>query len=205
MAMATGFDRSSLLAAFDAIGAAALAQGARLEFVVYGGAALMLAGNFRFATEDVEIAEIARPWPAWLDAVVADIAARHGWTGDWLNDAVTSHLSPLADRAADHLEFGSFPRDRAPGLTIVVPTAAYMLGLKLKAMRITDPLKGPQEAADIRHLMAVVGVDSEGAMEVLRRFFPRSAEDGAKQRFLLRRLMGDSESEGNGDAPTYRR
>lgn len=205
MAMATGFDRSSLLAAFDALGAAALAEGTRLELAIDGGAALMLAGNFRFATEDVDIAEIARPWPAWLDAAVADIAARHGWTGDWLNDAVTFHLSPLADRAAGHLEFGSFPRDHAPGLTIVVPTAEYMLGLKLKAMRITGPIKGPQEAADIRHLMQIVGVDFEGAMEVLRRFFPRSAEDGAKQRFLLRRLMGDGESEGNGDAPAYRR
>lgn len=205
MAMATGFDRSSLLAAFDALGAAALAEGTRLEFAVYGGAALMLAGNFRFATEDVDIAEIAKPWPAWLDFAVAEIAARNGWTGDWLNDAVTVHLSPLADRAADHLEFGTFPRDRAPGLTIVVPTAEYMLGLKLKAMRITDPLKGPQEAADIRHLMAVVGVNIEGAMEVLRRFFPRSAEDGAKQRFLLKRLMGDDETAEDGDAPAYRR
>lgn len=204
MGMATGFDRSSLLAAFDTVGAAALANGTRLELAVYGGAALMLAGNFRFATEDVDIAEIAKPWPAWLDAVAAEIAARNGWAADWLNDAVTFHLSPLADRAADHLEFGSFPRDGAPGLTIVVPTADYMLGLKLKAMRITDPLKGPQEAADIRHLMSVVGVDAEGAMDVLRRFFPRSAEDGAKQRFLLKRLTADGTAEG-GDAPIYGR
>lgn len=202
--MATGFDRSSLLAAFDTVGAAALANGTRLELAVYGGRALMLAGNFRFATEDVDIAEIGTPWPDWLGDVVAGIAVRNGWAADWLNDAVTFHLSPLADRAADHLEFGSFPRDGASGLTIVVPTAEYMLALKLKAMRTTDPFKGPQEADDIRNLMQVVGVDLEGAMDVLRRFFPRSAEDGAKQRFLSKRLTADGTAR-DGDAPTYGR
>lgn len=198
------FDRQALVDAFDTIGAAARTEGTRVEFAVYGGAALMLAGNFRFATEDVAIAELAEPWPAWLHAATSEIAARNGWAEAWLNDAVTFHLSPLADRAADLLEFGSFPRDGAPGLTVTVPTAAYMLALKLKAARITDPLKGPQEAADIRHLMEVVGVDAEGAMEVLRRFFPRSAEDGAKQRFLLKRLMADAAGE-DGDAPRYGR
>ena len=79
-----------------------------------------------------------------------------------------------------------------------------MLGLKLKAMRVADPFKGPQEGADIRHLMEVVGVDAEGAMEVLRRFFPRSAEDGAKQRFLLKRIIGNGLGE-DGDAPRYGR
>lgn len=198
------FDRASLLAAFDAVGAAALANGTRLEFAVYGGSALMLAGNFRFATEDVDIAEIGPPWPDWLTAAVADIAARNGWSEDWLNDAVTFHLSPLADRAADHLEFGSFPRSGATGLTVTIPTAEYMLALKLKAMRITDPFKGPQEGDDIRHLMRVVGVDTEGAMEVLGRYFPRSAEDGAKQRFLLKRLVAEGAVE-VGDAPRYGR
>ena len=33
----------------------------------------MLASNFRFSTEDVDIAEIGRPWPDWLSAVVARI------------------------------------------------------------------------------------------------------------------------------------
>ncbi len=196
------FDRRDLVAAFDAIGAAALSNGTRLEFAVDGGAALMLAGNFRFATEDVDIAEIGTPWPDWLSTVVRDIAERNGWSGDWLNDAVTFHLSPLADRAADHVEFGSFPRDGATGLTVVVPTAEYMLGLKLKAMRTIDPFRGPQEGADIRNLMRIVGVDLDGAMDVLRRYFPRSAEDGAKQRFLLRRLMGEDTVE-DGHAPRY--
>ncbi|UZE49438.1 hypothetical protein [Rhodopseudomonas sp. P2A-2r] len=51
--MATGFDRDALLDSFDQIGRAAVAAGTRLQIAVYGGSALMLASNFRFATEDV--------------------------------------------------------------------------------------------------------------------------------------------------------
>ncbi len=198
------FDRQGLVDAFTAIGSAALANGTRLELAVYGGAAMMLASNFRFATEDVDIAEIGMPWPAWLTDAVQAIAARQGWADDWLNDAVSFHLSPLADRASDHLEFGSFPLTGPPGLSVLVPTADYLLALKLKAMRILDPVKGPREAEDIRGLMAVLGVDAEGAMAILRRYFPRTAEDDAKQRFLLRHILPGAERSGH-DAPRYGR
>jgi hypothetical protein len=90
--MATAFSRDQLLAAFDEIGHAAVSVRVHLDIAVYGGSALMLASNFRFATEDVDIAEIDRPWPDWLAAAVAGIAH---WPDDWLNEAVTSHLSPL--------------------------------------------------------------------------------------------------------------
>ena len=61
-----GFDRAQLLDALDEIGRAAVAAGARLDIAVFGGSALMLAGNFRFSTEDADIAEIEQPWPTWL-------------------------------------------------------------------------------------------------------------------------------------------
>jgi hypothetical protein len=56
------FDRDQLLAALNEIGAAAVAAHTRLDIAMFGGSALMLASNFRFATEDVDIAEIGRPW-----------------------------------------------------------------------------------------------------------------------------------------------
>ena len=196
------FDRRGLIEAFDAIGTAALANGTRLELAVYGGAALMLASNFRFATEVVDIAEIGRPWPAWLTAIVAEIATGNGWSEDWLNDAVTFHLSPLADHTADHIEFGSFPRLGPPGLDVLVPTADYLLALKLKAIRITDAVKGEREAADVRGLMRTLNVDADGAIAILRHCFPMTATDSGKQRFLLRHL-GASPDGTDGDAPRY--
>jgi hypothetical protein len=71
--MPRAFDRDELLAAFDEIAEAAVAAGTRLDIAVFGGSALLLASNFRFTTEDVDIAELGVPWPQWLiDAVGAD-------------------------------------------------------------------------------------------------------------------------------------
>ena len=64
--MSAAFDRDALLDAFDRIGRAAVGAGTKLQIAVYGGSALMLASNFRFATEDVDISEIGTDWPDWL-------------------------------------------------------------------------------------------------------------------------------------------
>ena len=64
-----------------------------------------------------------------------------------------------------------------------------MLALKLKAIRVADPLKGGQEAGDILNLMRVVGTrTAEEAIAVLARYFPASGADADKQRFLLKHL-----------------
>jgi hypothetical protein len=75
--MARALDRDKLLQAFDEIGRAAVAAGTRLQIAVYGGSALMLASNFRFATEDVDVSRLEQPWPEWLRSVVYE-AGRSG-------------------------------------------------------------------------------------------------------------------------------
>lgn len=178
------FDKPQLIDAFETIGAAAAANDTRLELAVYGGSAMMLASNFRFATEDVDIAEITKPWPKWLSDTLAAIALRNGWSEDWLNEAVTFHLSPIAEKAADHIEYASYPRNGPAGLNVLVPSAEYLLALKLKAMRTTDPVKGPQETDDIYNLMRVLKIETaEDALRTLAKFFPNSALDMTKQRF----------------------
>lgn len=184
--MSTTFDREALLDAFDVIAEAAVAAGSRLEIAVYGGSALMLASNFRFATEDVDIAALEKPWPDWLRLAVERIAVVNDWSADWLNEAVQFHLSPLATRAGEHVEFGTFPRSaEEPGLVVLVPSADYMLALKLKAMRYNDPVRGRREMADIGNLMRVLGVSTaDEAIVILARFFPKSAEDAVRRRFM---------------------
>lgn len=201
--MATSFDRDQLLDAFDQIGRAAVAAGTKLQIAVYGGSALMLASNFRFATEDVDIAEITKPWPEWLANVVARIASEKGWSEDWLNDSVQFHLSPLADQSVDHLEYGTFPRDASqPGLSVSVPSAEYLLALKLKSIRVLDPKKGDAERRDIVNLMKVAGITRiDEAIAILGRYFPASAQSSEKQRFLLKNM----DVEGSVDAPRYNR
>ena len=201
--MAAAFDRDALLDAFDQIGRAAVKAGTKLQIAVYGGSALMLASNFRFATEDVDVSQLEHPLPDWLAAVVHDIAEQNRWQDDWFNDGVAFHLSSLADRAIDHLEFGTFPRDGTPpGLAVSVPSAEYLLALKLKAARILDPLRGETERLDILNLMQVVGIATvEDAIALLEKYFPVSAASSEKQRFLLKNMN----REGGIDAPKYPR
>jgi hypothetical protein len=193
-----------LLDAFDRIGCAAVDAGTKLQIAVYGGSALMLASNFRFATEDVDIAEIGDQWPEWLTQVVAAIAREKGWSEDWLNDAVSFHLSPSAELHRDHLPFANFPRrSEAVGLTVLIPTARYLLALKLKSLRIANFEKGAVDMADTANLLRVVGVeDVEQAIAVLAEYFPRSAADADKQRFVLKRLLSQEPAS---HAPKYPR
>jgi len=201
--MGAAFGRDALLDAFDQIGRAAVKAGTKLQIAVYGGSALMLASNFRFATEDVDVSELEHPLPGWLGAVLREIAGKNQWQDDWFNDAVAFHLSSLADRAADHLEFGTFPRDGTPpGLAVSVPSAEYLLALKLKAVRVLDTLRGETERLDILNLMQVVGISTtEEAIALLGRYFPMSAASPEKQRFLLKNMN----REGGVDAPEYPR
>jgi len=201
--MGAAFDRDALLDAFDQIGRAAVLAGTKLQIAVYGGSALMLASNFRFATEDVDVSELERPLPGWLAEVVHEIAKKNLWQDDWFNDAVAFHLSSLADSAADHLEFGTFPRDgTSPGLVVSVPSAEYLLALKVKAVRVLDPVRGEMERLDILNLMQVVGISTaEEAIALLGRYFPVSAASSEKQRFLLENMS----REGGIDAPKYPR
>lgn len=201
--MSAAFDRDALLDAFDRIGHAAALAGTKLQIAVYGGSALMLASNFRFATEDVDVSKLDYPLPGWLATIVHEIAEQNHWHENWFNDGVAFHLSPLADSAADHLEFGSFPRDgTSVGLVVSVPSAEYLLALKLKAFRIMDPLRGETERLDILNLMRVVGISTaEDAIALLARYFPLSAASPEKQQFLLKNMNRT----GAADAPKYPR
>jgi hypothetical protein len=202
--MSAAFGRDALLDAFDQIGRAAVLAGTKLQIAVYGGSALMLASNFRFATEDVDIADIGRQWPAWLSEIVERIANQNSWSVTWLNDAVTFHLSPRAQADRDLTAFGTFPRlGENVGLCVFVPSARYMFALKLKALRISDFEKGQQDMADVAHLLKVLDLtDVEQAIAILAEFFPNSASDADKQRFVLKRLFSGGTSI---DAPSYPR
>jgi hypothetical protein len=47
--------------------------------------------------------------------------------------------------------------------------------LKLKAMRVNDPIRGEQERLDILNLMRVAGIrTAEDAIALLTRYFPNS-------------------------------
>lgn len=78
--------------AFMELGAQARREGKVIDLAIYGGSALMLASNFRVATQDVDaVVEGDQGTVAqWADA----IAHTRNWPRDWLNDGVRTYLSP---------------------------------------------------------------------------------------------------------------
>jgi hypothetical protein len=95
---------------------------------------------------------------------VARVASQNGWPDDWLNDAVSSFLSPLAHSERDLVFLGTFPRaTEHAGLRVLVPSARYMLALKLKALRVSKYEKGTSDLADVASLLGVLNIkDAEG-------------------------------------------
>jgi hypothetical protein len=202
--MPRAFDRDELLDAFDEIAEAAVAAGTRLDIAVFGGSALVLASNFRFTTEDVDVAELASPWPDWLSRAVARIAERNDWSETWFNDAVSFHLSASANADRDMVRWRTFPRNlEQVGLTVFVPSAEYMLALKLKASRISDFKKGVQDLTDLANLLHVLEIkEVEPAIAILAKYFPTSAAHADKERFVIKYLLSQENSP---DAPRYPR
>jgi hypothetical protein len=132
------------------------------------------------------------------------IAKRNRWSETWFNDAVSFHLSSHAQAGRDMIRWRTFPRNlEQVGMTVFVPTAEYMLALKLKASRISDFAKGTQDLSDLTNLLRVLNIDDvEAAISVLAKYFPNSAAHADKERFVVRYLLSQEKPT---DAPRYPR
>jgi hypothetical protein len=151
-----------------AIGIKARAAGTLIEIAVYGGAAIVLAFDFRAATKDVAVVVTGDPRP--LRQLAAAVAREKGWDTDWMKDAVKGFVSA---RSSEGLRpFRSYPNDDEPGLRVLVPTAEYLLAMKCLAMRI-DAADGTHDASDIHDLMRETGRTTQAQLvEVVEKFYP---------------------------------
>jgi hypothetical protein len=134
-----------------------------LELALYGGAVFTLVYGSRETTKDVDA--ILRPAAAGA-RLVRQIAQEQNLADNWLNDDVGQFLSHQGERRP-------FPtKEFAPGLQITIPTAAYLLALKLNACR--QPLPGHLgDEADILFLLSRIKPASVETVEALHdRFFP---------------------------------
>jgi hypothetical protein len=84
---------------------------------------------------------------------------------------------------------------------VFVPTARYMLALKLKTLRVSKYDKGTTDLADVAGPLGVLGItNADDAIAVLTEFFPNSPADVDKARFVLRHILA---TKGAPDAPRY--
>ncbi len=145
------------------MGELAVADGVELELSLYGGAVFTLVYGSRESTKDVDglirPAEVGR-------ALVRRVAAEQGLPEDWINGDVAQFLAEREERRP-------YPKDDlGVGLIVTVPTAAYLLALKLRACRPALPGYAGDEP-DILFLLGKIRPASRGEVEaVFGRFFP---------------------------------
>jgi hypothetical protein len=159
-------NQDRLRQAFRRLGEMACAEGVELELALYGGAVFTLVYGSRESTKDVDgviqPGEIGRK-------LAKQVAREQGLPEDWLNDDVAQFLSERGERRP-------YPKDDlGPGLVVTVPTAAYLLALKLRACR--PPLPGyAGDEADILFLLRKMRPAArEEVEETFARFFPHDA------------------------------
>ena len=166
------FTAERLSEALNELGQLAHDAGRVIDVAIYGGSCLTLVSNFRVATADVDA--VAAADQSFLDKAAQAVAARRGWPSDWLNDGVRTYLSPYVDGFAQHTLFRTYPREETPGLRVFVPSAEYMLAMKLTALRL-DPASGRSDLDDILNLMQVTGL--KGKADIVRfaaNFYPEA-------------------------------
>jgi|SRR5882672_9698784 len=170
------FSPERLKTALDELGTLARDAGKVIDIAIYGGSCLMLASNFRVTTADVDA--VAMSDQHFIDEAAQTIAARHNWSADWFNDGVRTYLSPNVDAPDHHELLRAYPNDSAPGVRIFVPTAEYMLAMKLMAGRI-DAASGAKDLADILNLIEVTGITSKDEIvNFAAGFYPEARASG---------------------------
>ena len=189
--------------AFAELGALVRAEGKVIDLAVYGGSALMLVSNFRVATRDVDA--VAAEDQGLVERLAGAIAARRNWPADWLNDGVRTYLSPAVDGMRQHHAlFRAYPSEPKPGLWVFVPSAEYILAMKLMAMRI-DPAAGTADFWDILNLLDIVGLKAEEVVSFAAAFYPE-ARISARLQLGIRELLrarDELTKGGPGEPPTY--
>jgi hypothetical protein len=156
-------NRGQITQALRRLGDLAHEQGVTLEVSLYGGAVFTLGYASRNGTKDVDAvfrqSEIAKK-------LALKVAKELGLPEDWLNDQVKQFLAKKeAKRRLNEVDFGK-------GLRVSVPTAAYLLAMKLRACR--PPLPGyAGDYGDVRYLLQKMGITSVEAAETIHdKFFP---------------------------------
>ena len=155
-------------------------RGVVARIYLVGGAAMVLAYESRFSTDDVDGS--GYPTDAVLAASV-DIAERRGLPPDWLHDFVKVYFPTFK-------EPDWRPVFKVGTVEVVVADERTLLAMKMRASR------GRRDEVDIVFLLDKCGITSvEGALTLYEEYFP---EDELPDRAvpMLRHALERSQKEG---------
>jgi hypothetical protein len=151
-----------LTAALKRLGELARARGVILELSLYGGAVFTLVYGSRDSTRDVDA--VFSPSKIGKE-IASEVSREFDLPEDWLNDDVKQFVSEQEAKRR-------LPKADFEGLNVSVPTANYLLAMKLRSCR--PPLPGyAGDYGDIEFLMRKMKIRTlEQAVEIHDKFFP---------------------------------
>ncbi len=138
--------RDEIVNGLERLGQLAEEDGVKVELVVIGGAAMVLAYGARLSTRDVDVVILAPREATIVRQLARRVANERNWPEDWLNDAAKGYLVGISDGP----ELLS-----VPGLRVRAPSVAQLLAMKLSAWR--DDI----DVADARRLLQELARVSE--------------------------------------------
>ncbi len=146
-------------------------QNVKGEICLYGGAVMCLVYKARPATKDVDA--IFEPVKFMRNAITK-IAERHNLRQDWLNLAVKMFV-------VEHEKKILFD---FPNLKIYVPTADYLLAMKILAARADT-----EDVSDIEFLLDELNiVELSQTLEIVGKYYPKKIVK-PETRFLLEEIF----------------
>jgi hypothetical protein len=153
--------RDLLVSALTRLGLLAKQEGTELELCIYGGAAMMLAYDYRDITKDIDA--ICQPSEV-VFRLAKQVAEELDLPADWINDDVKCYVAP-------HEGTRTLPWE-VPGISITAPTASYLLAMKALACR--RPLPGYDgDIADLRFLIGKLQIATvDEIQEHIDRYYP---------------------------------
>lgn len=147
------------------------AQNVKGEICLYGGAVMCLVFKARPATKDVDA--IFEP-VKFIRRAISKIAERHDLRQDWLNLAVRMFV-------VEHERQILFD---FPNLKVFVPTADYLLAMKILAARADT-----EDVSDIKFLLKELKFDQISQVEeIVRKYYPKK-EIKPETKFLLEEIF----------------
>ena len=150
-------DRSEIDGALRELSEVLDRRGVVARIYLVGGAAMVLAYESRFSTDDVDGS--GYPTAAVL-AAAEEIAERRGLQPDWLHDSVNVYFPTLK-------EPDWRPVFKVGTVEVVVADERTLLAMKMRASR------GRRDEVDIKFLLDKCGVTSvDGALALYEEYFP---------------------------------
>ena len=135
-----------------------------IDLAVYGPACLVLTTKLRDFVPTIDA--VADEGQSLIDEAAGELARKHGWPSDWLNDHIRIHLNCKVEAPSHHMLLLQLPPSPQHRLRVFVPDWDYLLSLEVSGLALDEPIDR-ERCKELKYLMHVVGVRTAADLDAL--------------------------------------